>query len=204
VGADGATHQGLYDLAYLRALPNIVVLAPKDENELQHMLRTAVEYPGPAAVRYPRGNGFGVPLDLEMKAIPIGKAELLRDGDDVALVALGTLVHTAMDAADRLSEHGIRAAVLNARFAKPLDADAIVGLARRCGALVTIEEHTQHGGFGGAVLELLAEAGVAVKTRCLAVPDRVVEHGDPGAQRAAFGLDPAGIEGAVSALLGRR
>jgi 1-deoxy-D-xylulose-5-phosphate synthase len=203
VGADGATHQGLYDISYLRALPNIVVMAPKDENELQHMLRTAIEYPGPAAVRYPRGNGFGVPLDPEMKAIPIGKAELLRDGDDVALVAIGTLVHDALDAAHRLSEQGIRAAVLNARFAKPLDSEAIVALARRCGALVTVEEHTQQGGFGAAVLEALSAAGVQAKTRCLAVPDRVVEHGDPAKQRAGFGLDPAGIAGAARALLGK-
>jgi 1-deoxy-D-xylulose-5-phosphate synthase len=201
VGADGATHQGLYDLAYLRALPNMVVMAPKDENELQHMLRTAVEYPGPAALRYPRGNGVGVPLDPEIKALPIGRAELLRDGSDVALVALGAMVHPAMDAADRLAERGIRAAVLNARFAKPLDADAISALARRCRALVSVEEHTLRGGFGAAVLEALTAAGVRLPVRCLGVPDRVVEHGDPGAQRAAFGLDPAGIERAAQELL---
>jgi 1-deoxy-D-xylulose-5-phosphate synthase len=201
VGADGATHQGLYDLAYLRALPNIVVMAPKDENELQHMLRTAVEYPGPAAIRYPRGSGVGVPMDPEMKALPVGKAELLRDGSDVALVALGSMVHPAMDAAYRLAERGLRAAVLNARFVKPLDAAAVVALARRCRALVSVEEHGLRGGFGDAVLEALAEAGVRLPTRCLAVPDRVVEHGDPGAQRAAFGLDPAGIERAAQELL---
>jgi len=201
VGADGATHQGLYDLAYLRALPNMVVMAPKDENELQHMLRTAVEYPGPAALRYPRGNGVGVPLDPEIKALPLGRAELLRDGNDVALVALGSMVHPAMDAADRLAERGIRAAVLNARFAKPLDAESITALARRCRALVSVEEHTVRGGFGTAVLEALAAAGVRLPTRCLGVPDRVVEHGDPGAQRAVFGLDPAGIERAVQELL---
>jgi 1-deoxy-D-xylulose-5-phosphate synthase len=202
VGADGATHQGLYDLAYLRALPNMVVMAPKDENELQHMLRTAIEHPGPAAVRYPRGNGFGVPLDPEMKAIPIGRAELLRDGDDAALVAIGSMVHPAMEAADALAARGVRAAVLNARFAKPLDAEAIAALARRCRVLVTIEEHGLRGGFGAAVLEALAEAGVRASVRCLGVPDRVVEHGDPAAQRAAFGLDAAGIERAVAALLG--
>jgi 1-deoxy-D-xylulose-5-phosphate synthase len=204
VGADGATHQGLYDLAYLRALPNIVVMAPKDENELQHMLRTALEYPGPAAVRYPRGNGLGVPLDPEIKAIPIGRAELLRDGHDVALVALGTMVHPAMEAADRLAEGGIRAAVLNARFVKPLDVDAIAALARRCRALVSVEEHGEHGGFGAAVLEALTQAGVRLPIRCLAVPDRVIEHGDPAVQRARFGLDPAGIERAARALLGAK
>jgi 1-deoxy-D-xylulose-5-phosphate synthase len=166
------------------------------------MLRTAIEYPGPAAVRYPRGNGVGVPLDPEIKAIPIGRAELLRDGGDAALIALGTMVHPAMEAAERLAAQGIRAAVLNARFAKPLDAGAIAALARRCRALVSIEEHGEHGGFGAAVLEALARAGILIRTRCLAVPDRVVEHGDPGAQRAAFGLDPQGIERAVLELLG--
>jgi 1-deoxy-D-xylulose-5-phosphate synthase len=176
-------------------------MAPKDENELQHMLRTAIEYPGPAAVRYPRGNGVGVPLDPEIKALPIGRAELLRDGSDVALVALGSMVHPAMEAADRLAGRGIRAAVLNARFAKPLDGEAIAGLARRCRALVSVEEHGGQGGFGGAVLEALAQAGLRLPVRCLGVPDRVVEHGDPAAQRAAFGLDPVGIERAAVALL---
>ncbi|MCC6642455.1 MAG: 1-deoxy-D-xylulose-5-phosphate synthase, partial [Deltaproteobacteria bacterium] len=147
VGADGATHQGLYDVAYLRALPNLVVMAPKDENELQHMLRTAVEYPGPAAVRYPRGSGFGVPLDPETKGILIGESELLRDGDQVVIVALGTLAHAALEAAGELAAEGVSAAVVNARFAKPLDASRIVALARRCGAVVTVEEHSACGGF---------------------------------------------------------
>jgi 1-deoxy-D-xylulose-5-phosphate synthase len=204
VGADGATHQGLYDLAYLRALPNIVVMAPKDENELRHMLRTAVEHEGPAAMRYPRGAGFGVPLDLEIKALPVGRAELLRDGDDAVIFALGTLAHPALEAAANLSARGISVAVLNARFVKPLDADAIVALARRCGALVTVEEHACGAGFGSAVLETLAAADVRTPARTLAVPDQLVEHGDPEALRASFGLDAAGIEAAVSELVGRR
>jgi 1-deoxy-D-xylulose-5-phosphate synthase len=202
VGADGATHQGLYDLAYLRALPNIVVMAPKDENELRHMLRAAVEYDGPAAIRYPRGQGFGVPLDPEIKSVPIGEGELLRDGDDVALVALGPLAHTALDAAARLSARGLSAAVFNARFVKPLDAASIVALARRCRGVVTVEEHVGDGGFGGAVLEAFERMGVQVPVRCLAAPDRPVEHGDPDAQRAAFGLDAEGIERAALDLLG--
>ncbi len=135
VGADGATHQGMYDIAYLRHLPNIICMAPKDENELQQMLRTAVEYDGPAAVRYPRGAGFGVPLDPELKAIPIGESELLRDGDDAVIVAYGTLVHPALEAAAELSAEGISAAVLNARFVKPLDGDRILSLASRCKAV---------------------------------------------------------------------
>ncbi|MCA9511784.1 MAG: 1-deoxy-D-xylulose-5-phosphate synthase, partial [Myxococcales bacterium] len=177
VGADGATHQGLYDLAYFRTLPNTVVMAPKDENELRHMLKTAIEYPGPAAVRYPRGAGQGVPLDPDLKAIPIGEAELLRDGDDVAIVAIGSLVHPALEAAAELAADGIQAAVVNARFAKPLDDARILPLAKRCGAVLTLEEHSGMGGFGGAVLEALAAGGVEVPTRVLAASDELHEHG---------------------------
>jgi 1-deoxy-D-xylulose-5-phosphate synthase len=201
VGADGATHQGFYDIAYLRSLPNVIVMAPKDENELQHMLRTAVEYPGPAAVRFPRGAGFGVPLDPEIKAVPIGEGELLRDGDDVAVLAIGTLAHVALEAASELAARKISAAVLNARFVKPLDRERIVALARRCRALVTVEEHSCMGGFGGAVLELLAAEGICIPTRCLGVPDRIVEHADPAALHAEFGLDADGIARAATELL---
>jgi 1-deoxy-D-xylulose-5-phosphate synthase len=203
VGADGATHQGLYDLAYLRALPNMVVMAPKDENELQHMLRTAIEHPGPAAVRFPRGAGMGVPLDPEIKALPLGEAELLRDGSDAAIVALGSVVHAALEAAADLAGDGLSVAVLNARYAKPLDAARITALARRCGRVVTAEEHAGPGGFGAAVLEALAAAGLALPVRCLAVPDRVIEHADPAALRRELGLDSAGIAGAVRDLLAR-
>jgi 1-deoxy-D-xylulose-5-phosphate synthase len=202
VGADGATHQGLYDLAYLRTLPNIVVMAPKDENELRHMLRTAVEHPGPAAIRYPRGQGFGVPLDPEMKSLPIGKAELLRDGDDALVIAIGTLAHAALEAASELAASGVSTAVLNARFVKPLDVVAVAELARRCRAVVTVEEHTSAGGFGSAVLEALEQAGVQVPVRRLAVPDGLIEHGDPMALCASFGLDAEGIARAVLDLLG--
>jgi 1-deoxy-D-xylulose-5-phosphate synthase len=204
VGADGATHQGAYDIAYLRTLPNIVIMAPKDENELQHMLRTAVEYPGPAALRYPRGSGFGVPLDPELKGFQIGESELLRDGDDVLVVALGTLVHAALEAADELAGDGLSVAVLNARFAKPLDVGRILPLARRCGAVLTVEEHSGSGGFGGAVMEALAAAGVAVPVRSLALPDRFVEHGSSGQQLAEMGLDSAGIASAARELAASR
>jgi 1-deoxy-D-xylulose-5-phosphate synthase len=204
VGADGATHQGFYDIAYFRTLPNTVVMAPKDENELQHMLRTAIEYPGPAAIRYPRGNGLGVPMEAEIKAVPVGKSELLRDGDDALILALGTMVHPALEAAEDLAGRGISAAVVNARFAKPLDVERIVPLALRCGAVVTVEEHSGMGGFGGAVLEALAAANAQVAVRCLAIPDRLVEHGNPGALRAEMGLDAPGVAAAVQDLLGRR
>ena len=201
VGADGATHQGLYDIAYFRTLPNTVLMAPKDENELQHMLATAIAYPGPAAVRFPRGNGFGVPMDPEIKTLPIGEAELLRDGDDAVIVALGSTVHPALDAAQELAARGISAAVLNARFAKPLDVARLLPLARRCGALVCVEEHSGMGGFGSAVLEALSAAEVVIPTRCLAVPDQLIEHGETP---ESVGVGPADILAAVTALLAGR
>jgi len=201
VGADGATHQGFYDFSYFRPLPNVIMMAPKDENELQHMLRTALEYPGPAVVRFPRGTGIGVPLDPELKALPVGEAELLRDGDDAAVVAIGTMAHEALEAASELNARGISTAVLNARFVKPLDRERIVALARRCRVLVTVEEHVGLGGFGAAVLEVLSDAGVQVPTHCLAIPNRIVDHGDRGAICAELGLDAAGIARAVARLL---
>ncbi len=203
VGADGATHQGLYDMAYLRALPGMVVMAPKDENELRRLLRTAIEHPGPAALRFPRGAAPGVPLDPGIEPLPIGEAELLRDGADVALIGIGASVAPVLAAAERLAEAGIGAAVLNARFAKPLDAERITSLARATGRIVTVEEHVRSGGFGEAVAGLLAERGVTAACRILAVPDRVVEHGDPGAQRAEFGLDAQGVADAARALIAR-
>jgi 1-deoxy-D-xylulose-5-phosphate synthase len=203
VGADGATHQGLYDLAYLRTLPNMVVMAPKDENELRAMLRTAIEHPGPAAVRIPRGAAAGVPIEADIKPLKLGKAELLRDGSDVAIVAIGSRVLPAIEAAERLQERGIRAAVLNARFVKPLDVRWLVKLAERCGAIVTVEEHALMGGFGASVLEALASSRQTVPVRTLGVPDRIVEHGNPDEILAEVGLDSAGIEHAVVDLLGR-
>ncbi|MFP6625308.1 MAG: 1-deoxy-D-xylulose-5-phosphate synthase [Myxococcota bacterium] len=200
VGADGATHQGIYDYAYLRTLPNMLVLAPKDENELQHMLATAIEYPGPAAVRFPRGSGFGVPMDPEIKALPVGEAELLRGGDDVVIVAVGELVHASLEAAEELAAEGVSAAVLNARFVKPLDTQRLLPLVEHCGALVTVEVHTGPAGFGGAILEAVAEAGLTPAARSLSVPDRLNEH---GSSLEGLGLDAKGISRAVLDLLRR-
>ena len=142
-----------------------------------------------------------MPLEPDLKALPIGEAELLRDGDDAVIVAIGALVHPALEAAVELASRGLSVAVLNARFVKPLDAARIVALARRCRALVTVEEHSGMGGFGGAVLEALAAAGTVLPVRCLALPDRLIEHGDSNQQKAAFGLDPDGIANAVQSLL---
>ncbi|MBW2313285.1 MAG: 1-deoxy-D-xylulose-5-phosphate synthase [Deltaproteobacteria bacterium] len=202
VGADGATHQGVYDIAYLRALPNMVVMAPKDENELRHMMKTAVEHPGPAAVRYPRGAGWGVPLDPDVKTLPLGESELLRDGEDALVIALGLPVHPAMEAAAELASEGLSVAVLNARFVKPLDTERIVALASKARVVVTVEEHVVQGGFGSAVLEALAEAGVQRPVRCLGAPDRLIEHASPSDVRKEFQLDAAGIAQAVRESLG--
>ena len=158
VGEDGPTHHGVFDLSFLRHIPNMVLMAPKDENELQHMLKTALEHPGPVAVRYPRGNGAGVELDEEPRAIPIGKGEILREGEDLLLIAIGSTVQTAMEAAERLEQQDIQATVLNARFVKPLDRDLILEWARKIGRVITIEENVLQGGFGSAVLEMFQEA----------------------------------------------
>ncbi|MCL6634504.1 MAG: 1-deoxy-D-xylulose-5-phosphate synthase [Peptococcaceae bacterium] len=189
VGDDGATHHGLFDFAYLRPIPNMVVMAPKDENELQHMLYTAVNHPGPAAVRYPRGAGVGCKMDEDFTALPIGRAEVLREGDDVTLLAVGSMVRLAIDAAQVLAGQGIEAAVINARFVKPLDEECILQCAARTGRIFTIEEHVLHGGFGSAVLELLSARGmVRVKVRCFGIPDSFVEHGSPALLMARYGL----------------
>ena len=197
VGDDGKTHQGVFDLAYLRVLPNMVIMAPRDENELQRMLRTGVEYVaagrGPIAVRYPRGNGLGVPLDPESPPIPIGQGELLRDGRDVAILALGSTVAAALDAAEQLGERGVSCAVVDARFVKPLDDELILEVVDRVDAVVTVEEHAINGGFGSAVLELLAARGRRLPVELIGVPDEFVEHGKQNSIRAELALDGAGI-----------
>jgi 1-deoxy-D-xylulose-5-phosphate synthase len=190
VGADGPTHQGMYDIAYLRCIPNMVLMAPKDEAELQRMLVTGINYTdGPIAMRYPRGNGYGAPLLEEgWEDLPIGKAELLRQGEDVLLVAYGSMVYPAVQVADLLSEHGIRAAVVNARFAKPIDTDLIAPLAQSIGRVVTLEEGCITGGFGSGLIEALMDLGVMVPVTRIGVPDILVEHATPNESFADLGL----------------
>ncbi len=197
VGGDGPTHHGLLDLAALRAIPNLVVSAPRDENELQHQLATAVESGRPFALRFPRGAARGVPLDPDPKPLAIGRGELLREGDDVGLVALGSTVAAAEAAAELLAGRGVRAAVVDARFAKPLDSELLAQVARRCGAIVTVEDHGLAGGFGSAVLEALAEAAPGASVQRLGVPDRFIEHGDVAEQWRAAGIDAAGVAAAA-------
>ncbi|MGK7911393.1 MAG: 1-deoxy-D-xylulose-5-phosphate synthase [Synechococcus sp.] len=195
VGADGPTHQGLYDISYLRSIPNIVVMAPKDEAELQRMLVTGINYTdGPIAVRYPRGSGVGVPLaDEGWQPLEIGKSELLRSGDDVLIVAYGTMVHTSMQAAEILTEHGIQATVVNARFVKPLDTDTILPLAERIGKVVTVEEGCLMGGFGSAVAEAILDAEVSATVTRIGVPDKLVDHAKAEESLADLGLTGSAI-----------
>jgi 1-deoxy-D-xylulose-5-phosphate synthase len=193
VGADGPTHHGLYDLVYLSALPGMVVMAPKDENELRHMLYTALSIDGPAAVRYPRGNGIGVPLDPEFKQLEIGKAEILHDGGDIAILALGTMVYPCLEAAQRLESMGVRATVINARFMKPLDEELFSVLASEKQFLVTAEEGTEAGGFGAQVAAMLHDRRIPTSILRIAVPDRIIPHGAPNLLHAKYGLDVEGI-----------
>ncbi len=193
VGADGPTHHGLYDLAYLAALPGMVVMAPKDENELRHMLSTALTVDGPAALRYPRGNGIGVKLDADFKRLEIGKGEILREGGDIAILALGSTVYPCLEAATKLETLGINATVINARFMKPLDEELICCLGAEKQFLVTAEEGTDYGGFGAVVTALLQDRRVPSSVLRIAVPDRIIPHGAPNLLHAKFGLDVDGI-----------
>ncbi|KOP27076.1 1-deoxy-D-xylulose-5-phosphate synthase [Hapalosiphon sp. MRB220] len=190
VGADGPTHQGMYDIAYLRCIPNMVLMAPKDEAELQRMIVTGVNHTsGPIAMRFPRGSGYGVPLMEEgWEALEIGKAEILRQGDDLLILGYGTMVNPAMQVAEILNEHGIQATVVNARFAKPLDTKLIFRLAQTIGRVVTLEEGCVMGGFGSAVAEALLDADIVVPIKRIGVPDILVDHAEPNQSKAELGL----------------
>ena len=201
VGADGPTHHGVFDLAFLRAIPNLVLMAPKDENELQHMLHTALQHQGPVVIRYPRGSGEGVPRDTELIQLPLGRGELLREGGDVLLLPIGNRVYPALAAAERLREEGIEATVINPRFLKPLDDDLIVRWAAHTGRIVTIEDNSRLGGFGSAVLQTLAERDLHLPVRLLGYDDRFVDQGPQSTLWREAGIDPDGIVRSALALL---
>jgi 1-deoxy-D-xylulose-5-phosphate synthase len=193
VGSDGATHQGSYDLTFLRCIPNMVIMAPADENECRQMLYTASTVPGPAVVRYPRGTGPGVPIVEEMTALPVGRAQLRREGrSGLAILAFGALV----DSAQKIAEH-LDATLVNMRFVKPLDEDLVTSLAARHRAIVTIEENATIGGAGSAVCELLASEGLQLPVLQLGIPDRFIEHGSRDSCLRAAGLDLAGLSASV-------
>ncbi|MBI5562543.1 MAG: 1-deoxy-D-xylulose-5-phosphate synthase [Deltaproteobacteria bacterium] len=203
VGQDGATHHGLFDISYLRHLPNMAVAAPKDEGELRHLLYSAVNYGRPIAIRYPRGGCTGVDLSGALRMIPFGSSEVLREGADASILATGTMVYPAMEAGARLEREGIRAGVVNCRFIKPLDEALVLGIAASTGVIVTVEENVLAGGFGSAIAELLADNGLHVPVRRLGAPDEYVEHGTQEQLRARLGLSAQGIEAAVRSLLSR-
>ncbi|SMC58709.1 1-deoxy-D-xylulose-5-phosphate synthase [Sporomusa malonica] len=202
VGEDGATHHGVFDYSFLRHIPNMVVMAPKDEDELQHMLYTATKLNEPVAIRYPRGNGLGVELKQEFTRLEIGKAEELQPGKDVVFLAVGTMVETCRSAARLLAEKGIAASVVNARFVKPLDGQAIRQLARDIGIIVTVEDNVLAGGFGSAVLEYINSQNLNwVKVLRLGLPDKYIEHGPRSYLLTQYGLDSQGITTSVEAFV---
>jgi len=202
VGADGPTHHGLYDIAFLRCLPNIILMAPKDENEFRQMLFTAIYCEGPTAIRYPRGAALGTPLQDYFVPIQIGKGELLREGEDVAIAALGTMVPKAMETASILESSGISCAVINARFAKPIDKELINKWAKGTGRIVTVEEGCLPGGFGSAVAECLADSGIKASLLRLGIPDHIVQHGPTDVLLNNEGLDSENIAKKIQAFVG--
>ncbi|MBN1365731.1 MAG: 1-deoxy-D-xylulose-5-phosphate synthase [Syntrophaceae bacterium] len=204
VGEDGATHQGLLDYSYLRSIPNIIVMAPKDENEMQYMLKTAVGCGQPVSLRYPRGRGTGAKLDEELKNIVIGKGEILREGSDLVIIAIGSTVNPSLVAAGRLAGEGFNVKVINARFVKPLDEELILKTAATVSKIITVEENVLQGGFGSAVLELLAEKGVTgVRVKRLGIPDEFVKHATQAEQRRKYGVDEEGIINVAKEMLAK-
>jgi len=199
VGEDGPTHQGNFDLSYLRPMPNLILMAPRDEDELRHMLYTATLQKGPVAIRYPRGNGLGSGLDGPLQALTIGRGEVLHHGEDITLLAIGSMVSVACAASERLLGQGISAQVINARFVKPLDRELIAQAARRTGRIMTIEENVLHGGFGGAVLEALEQEDLwSIQVRRLGIPDKFASCGPKDILIQELGLDVAGIVSAAT------
>lgn len=201
VGADGATHQGVYDVAYLRAVPNMAVAMGKDEGETRQLMYQALQHSGPVALRYPRGAGRGADLSAPLTGVPWGRGEWLRRGRDVTLIGFGPIVYSALEAAERLAAEGVEAGVVNARFAKPLDAEILAEAAKKSHLLVTLEEHVRMGGFGDAVLEWAEAHAVRTPIRVLALPDDFIDHGPLPHFLALYGLTPEGIAESVSGWL---
>jgi 1-deoxy-D-xylulose-5-phosphate synthase len=202
VGDDGPTHHGVFDISYLRHLPGLTMMAPKDENELRRMLKTAIYSGVPMALRYPRGAGYGVELDAEITTLEIGSGELLMDGSDLCIIAIGSTVYPALEAAEALGRKGFSVGVVNARFVKPLDVELIRSVANKTGRIITVEENALQGGFGSAVLEMLYDNGMQnVKIKRLGIPDRYIEHGSQAQLRKDVGIDADGIVAAAEGFL---
>jgi 1-deoxy-D-xylulose-5-phosphate synthase len=193
-GADGPTHHGIYDMAYLRIFPNMVCMAPKDENELRHMLKTSFETGHPTSLRYPRGNGFGVTMDAELQSLPVGKGEVMREGNAGAIFAIGNEVWPSMQAAEMLAKEGVEIAVINARFIKPLDDELIAKYCRPFTKVITVEEGSLACGFGAAIMERVQQLGIRdVAFHRIGIPDEYVHHGGQDVLRAQYDLDANGI-----------
>ena len=197
VGADGATHAGAYDIPFLRCIPNVSVACPADENECRQLLTTAFEQDHPVAVRYPRGAGVGTKVDAGLQPLPFGKGEIRRRGSGLAILAFGTMLHPALEVAEKLN-----ATVVNMRWAKPLDVELLQQVAADHEALITVEEGALFGGAGSAVLEALQADGIQKPVLCLGLPDTFIEHGDPAKLLALQGLDAAGMEASVRSRFG--
>ncbi|MHC4292510.1 MAG: 1-deoxy-D-xylulose-5-phosphate synthase, partial [Planctomycetota bacterium] len=205
VGDDGPTHNGTFDLSFLRHIPNLVVMAPKSGYELRCMLKTAILHDGPIAIRYPRGSVTGSEIDGEPKAVPVGKAEILREGNDILILAIGNTVSPAVAASQLLSEANIDACVVNARFVKPLDTALILSLAKKIRHIITVEENASAGGFGSAVLEELTKAAIEkIKFKIIGLPDKFIEQGPQALLREKLGLDSEGIAKTALNLLGKK
>ncbi|MFQ5798437.1 MAG: transketolase C-terminal domain-containing protein, partial [Bacteroidota bacterium] len=206
VGADGHTHHGVFDVAYLRCIPGMVIMAPKDESELRDMLYTGTVYGrGPIALRYPRGNGIGVPLKEGFDELEIGKGEVVRSGQDVAILAIGNMVYPSLKAAELLEKRGISAEVANMRFVKPLDERLVEEIGRRFTKVITIEDHMIYGGFGAAVLECLSKKGISgIEAKLHGVPDEFIEHGTPNELQKMLKLDVEGIASVVEQFVLKR
>ncbi|MDK2835426.1 MAG: 1-deoxy-D-xylulose-5-phosphate synthase [Thermosediminibacterales bacterium] len=203
VGEDGETHHGVFDLSYLKMIPNMVVMAPKDENELREMLLTAVEYNGPIAIRYPRGSVLNVEMDAEIRKIDIGKAEILKSGNDAAIIAIGSMVYPSLKAAEFLEKSGINVAVINSRFVKPLDEKLLTSIARKVKKIVTVEENSLIGGFGSAVLELLEKNRLFdIKIERMGLPDEFIKHGSRDILLKTYGLTSGDIIKKVEEIVG--
>jgi 1-deoxy-D-xylulose-5-phosphate synthase len=201
VGEDGATHHGLFDLSYLRSLPNMVIMAPKDENELRRMLFTAISNNIPSAIRYPRGIGVGVELDKDFKLLPIGKAEVLTEGSDILILAIGRSVCDALEAEAELRKKGICSTVVNSRFVKPLDVALFTELAERIPRIITVEENMRQGGFGSAILECLSDEDIHVRIKRIGIEDTFVEHGPQKLLRQKYHIDSTAIIKAAELLI---
>jgi 1-deoxy-D-xylulose-5-phosphate synthase len=205
VGEDGSTHHGLFDLSYLRSLPNMVIMAPADENDLRSMLATALLHDGPIAFRYPRGSATGVPLHEPVEPLPLGQGQVLKEGDDILILAIGRSVGDALEARNTLKNIGISATVVNCRFVKPLDLDLICTLAKKIPRVITVEENVRSGGFGSAVLEAFSDAGLnGIRVERIGIADTFVEHGPQQLLRSLYGIDAPAIVKAAERLMNVR